>query len=54
MSLMLSPFLIAPIEINEAISEITEIVYGIDQMSQMPKNLKIMIRVVRSSDEYHR
>ena len=42
------------LEINEPIMEHTEIVYGTDQMSKMPKNLKIMIRVFRNLDEYSR
>jgi hypothetical protein len=44
-------------KINEPITPITEIVYGFDQLSKMPKNLKIMIKVfhgLHNRDEYNR
>ena len=41
-------------KINESITDETELVYGFDQLSKMPKNLKIMIRIYRNKDEYLR
>ena len=44
-------------KINEPITPMTEIVYGFDQLSKMPKNLKIMIKVfhgLHNRDEYNR
>ncbi len=41
-------------KINEPITDATEIVYGFDQLSKMPKNLKVMIRVYRNTTEYQR
>ncbi|CDW89682.1 UNKNOWN [Stylonychia lemnae] len=41
-------------KINEPITDATDIIYGFDQMSKMPKNLKVMIRVYRSQPEYQR
>ena len=32
-------------KINEPITPVTEMVYGFDQLSKMPKNLKVMIKV---------
>eukprot|EP00347_Sterkiella_histriomuscorum_P016132 403354367 len=41
-------------KINEPISDTTEVVYGFDQMSKMPKNLKVMIKILRSTQEFQR
>ncbi len=32
-------------KINEPITPATDIVYGFDQLSKMPKNLKVMIKI---------
>ena len=39
-------------KINEPLTEMTEVVYGFDQLSKMPKNLKIMVRIFKSIPEY--
>lgn len=42
------------LEINEQITDISEVVYGFDQLSKMPKNLKVIIRIYRNYDEWER
>jgi hypothetical protein len=44
-------------KINEPITPVTEMVYGFDQLSKMPKNLKVMIKVfqgMHNREEYNR
>lgn len=44
-------------KINEAITPATDVVYGFDCLSNMPKNLKVMIKVfhgLQNRDEYQR
>jgi hypothetical protein len=40
--------------INEPITDQTEVVYGFDSLSKMPKNLKIVIKLFKSPDEFNR
>ena len=44
-------------KINEPITELTEVVYGFDQHSKMPKNLRVIIKVFvgeANREEYQR